>query len=342
MPLLPISYTDVSSEDSILDSAYGSDQEITDAKFPPNPREVHGIPPPMSFEPGSDDSDSQMALVRTATPTPRLQIHVYDPKKNNWGHTSRTRKSGCDGCSSGKESHGFACSTLGQQALDQASQGLLTRIRHFLNYLYIDDALKPLKKKTDQCVYPDTGLPVPSIMMAMGLDWDTTCAHPFLKRLLNFYQLEEEIVCVEGSENDGNINDGIDMTLRLKGSFWRAHQTKCDAFNFIPICPIMVHKSSRDDSMDRLRKWCLDYFDCLEQNQTAYVENRWPLPYFVVDGSCWRVGFAIKVGSAVELYDELIGYMGWGIAVRKVMVVLQHVIKSTVDRHREWYLEHGN
>lgn len=342
MPSLPISYMDVGSEDSLLDSTYGSDQEITDAKIPSNPGQVREISSPVSFDPGSNDSDSQMALVRTATPNPRLQIRVYDPKKSNWGHTSRTWKSGCDACSTGKGSHKFACSNLEQQALDQASGGLLRRVQHILNYLYIDDALKPLKKNTNPCIYPDTELPVPSIMMAMGLDWDTTCAHPFLKRLLNFYQLEEEIVCVEGSENDGNIDDEIDMTLHLKGSFWRTYRTKCDAFNFIPICPIMVHKSSHDDSMDRLRKWCLDYFYCLEQNQTAYVENRWPLPYFVVDGSCWRVGFAIKVGSAVELYDELIGYMGWGIAVRKVMVVLQHVISSTAERHRKWFLEHGN
>ncbi|KAH0207747.1 hypothetical protein KCU99_g308, partial [Aureobasidium melanogenum] len=173
MPSLPISYMDVGSEDSLLDSTYGSDQEITDAKIPSNP--------------------GQMALVRTATPNPRLQIRVYDPKKSNWGHTSRTWKSGCDACSTGKGSHKFACSNLEQQALDQASGGLLRRVQHILNYLYIDDALKPLKKNTNPCIYPDTELPVPSIMMAMGLDWDTTCAHPFLKRLLNFYQLEEEI-----------------------------------------------------------------------------------------------------------------------------------------------------
>ncbi|KAG9951722.1 hypothetical protein KCU85_g2564, partial [Aureobasidium melanogenum] len=318
-----------------------SHRQIIDEKIPLDPEEDHGIPSP---EPGLTQSDSQVTtLIREATPPPGLQIRILDLKKNKWGYTPRTRKSDCDACGSGQGSHGFACSALGQRAFDPAFQRVLTTVQHFLTYMLIDDALRALKKMNpiqNRFLSPDVKAEVPSIMLAMGLDWDTTCAHPFLKRLLNLYGLEEGVVCVKGSEH---TDGGVDMILCLKESFWRAHQTNCDAFNSIPICPIVVQKSSRDDSMERLKKWCLEYFDHLERVQIPhpYDENRWPLPYFVVDGDWWKVGFAIRVGSTVELYDESISSMGWVNGVRKVMFVLQYVIKSTTERHREWYLEHS-
>ncbi|KAH0370727.1 hypothetical protein KCU65_g2385, partial [Aureobasidium melanogenum] len=331
-------FADCGSQGLLTNPCFKSDQKTIDEKSPTN-HEDHEVPSP---ELGSSDGDSEMTSIKTAAPTPVPQIRIHDPKKNNWGNTHRPRKSDCDACGSGKGSHGFACSGLRQRALDKAFGTFLRIVQHFLTYMLIDDALKALKKTNPiqyRSLSPDMIPEMPSVMMTMGLDWDTTCAHPFLKRLLNLCRLEEEIVCVEGSEH---TDGGVDMILGLKGSFWREHQTKGNASNPIPICPIMVQKSPYEDPMERLNKWCLEYFDYLEQIQIPYDENRWPLPYFVVDGNWWKVGFAIRVGSTVELYDEEIGSMGWVNGVRKVMFVLQYVIKSTAERHREWYLEHGH
>ncbi|CAD0089552.1 unnamed protein product [Aureobasidium mustum] len=333
--------SDFGLEAMIQDPSFDPDRKITDEKFSLNPEEVHEIYSPVSSERDSDDDDSQMTSAMTVTPTPRLQLHVHDPRKNKWGSTSRPKEKDCDACNTGEGSRALACPTLNNQPLDPASRNLLKIIRHFLTYLFVGGALRALKQRTSLCALPGIELPVPSIMVAMGLDWDTTCAHPFLKRLLNFYGLEEEIVCVKGSENDGDPENEIDVVLCLKASYWRAHQAKREALNLIPVCPIIVQRTSQDNSMDRLWKWCLQYFTSLEQIRIGYDKYRWPLPYFVVDGSWWRVGFAIKDGSTVQLYDDLIGSMGWANGIQKVMAVLRHVIVLTAERHREWYLEHS-
>ncbi|KAK6007447.1 hypothetical protein QM012_004261 [Aureobasidium pullulans] len=324
----------------ILDPSSDSDQEIIDEKFLSSAEEVQRTSPPVSCEADTDGNDSRMTLLTTPPPTPRPQIRVYDLKKNNWGYSPRASKNDCSACSNGEGAHEFACATLRKHSLDPAFQKLLMIIQHFLTYLLVEDALNTLKR-TRSCTLPDKELSVPSVMMAMGLDWDTTCTHPFLKRLLNLYNLEEEIVCMNGSESDGETDDEIDMMLCLKGCRWRSQQTKCDSFKPIPICPIMIQNSPRDDSMYRLRKWCMVYFDCFEQNQIANSEYRWPLPYFIVDGNWWRVGFAIKDGSSTNLYDGLVGSMGWTNGVQKVMAVLRQVIELTAERHREWYTKYS-
>lgn len=286
-----------------------------------------------------DVSDLGATPVDAKTPVRRPRFWISNPKLSTWGHFPRSARGNCNICSVGKGSHRFKCSTFTIHNCPPAFQTMLRTIRHFLSYLHLGDALQNVSHKTDLCILPTPEFPQPPVLTAMGLDWDTTCTRPFLKRLLHFYDLSDEVICIERSKKDDGGPDGdVDMVLCLKGSNWRSYWK---AFETIPICPIVVQDGTHSDSLDRLKNWFSKYFDCLEQNEIAHKDYQWPVPYFIVDGDMWRFGFAVMCGSAIEFYDELIGSMGWANGVQKVLAVLRHVIELTAECHREWYLEHS-
>lgn len=342
-------------------------EEPTDQTLPLRPASIHKVHSPILPEQGSDDIDSEPSVsygdspkfsynnnsdttlygndLEAAPPNKTIpystQIRIRDSRKNKWGYSHPTKKHDCSACSVGRGSHSFECLSLDKKGLPPAFRDLLASIQHFLSYVYIETALWNLGKGTDLGLLSNPELPMPSILMAMGLDWDKSCAYPFLKRLLKFYDLQEEVVCVKGFENDEHNNGIVDMVICLEGSDWRPQQTPCDAFNFIPICPIVIKNDIYDDSTDRLRKWLSKHFDHLQQSEIVVDGCQWPVPYFVVDGDWWRVGFAVQDGSTLEMYDEAIDCMGWTGGVHRLMIVLQHVVKSTAERYREWYQKHG-
>lgn len=287
-----------------------------------------------------DVSDSGAMPVDTKTPLRHAQVWISDPKLDTWGRFPRSAQDKCSICFTGKGSHRFKCSTFTIHNCPPAFQIMLKTVRHFLSYLCLEDALQNVSHKMRLLPTPD--FPQPPVLTAMGLDWDTTCTQPFLKRLLHFYGLSDEVICVERSKkNDGGADGDVDMVLCLKGSNWRPVSSRWKAFETIPICPIVVQDGAHGDSLQRLEDWFSEYYDCLEQNGIAHKDHQWPVPYFVVDGDMWRFGFAVECGSDIEFYEELIGSMGWANGVQKVLAVLRHVIELTAECHRGWYLEHS-
>ncbi|KAI5206075.1 hypothetical protein E4T39_02735 [Aureobasidium subglaciale] len=253
-----------------------------------------------------------------------------------------TDHSGQERCCVSKETHEFRCSSLDMDTLPPAFKTMLEIIQHILSYVFIGDALQSLGDLADACSLIDGGRPKPPRLMAMGLDWDSSCARPFLRALLQFAGLENRVVCVKVSEQDKDsaTRDGeVDILLCLKGSRWRPRATRCTASDIIPICPIVVRDGPNDNLIGRLREWLGEHFECLEENRIAQESRKWPIPYFVLDGDKWSFGFAIKHDSRVELHDQTIGSMGWDNGVEKLIVVLRCVIESTDTRYREWYYE---
>lgn len=268
------------------------------------------------------------------------RIWIFDPKQDNWGCFPRSPSSNCNICCDNEGSHNINCSTFRIHNCPPAFQIMLRTILHFLNYVHLKDALQNVSKKLFMLPTPE--IAYPPVLMAMGLDWDTTCTQPFLKRLLHFYDLADDVICIERSKkNDGDSVGEVDLVLCLKQSSWRSASTRCKASNKIPICPIAVKNGAHDSPTDRLKGWFSDYFNLLKLNGITHDDYRWPIPYFVLDGALWRFGFAIKCGSSIELFEEPVGFMGWVGGVQKVMAVLRHVIVLTADWHREWYLEHS-
>ncbi|KAI5210187.1 hypothetical protein E4T38_02143 [Aureobasidium subglaciale] len=279
-------------------------------------------------------SDGEITATPRSTTTTADRSPVFIPH-----HPDPTIQERC--CVS-KETHEFQCSSLDMNSLPSAFKTMLETVQHILSYAYIEDALQSLGNLADLGSLVDEGRPKPPRLMAIGLDWHPSCVRPFLRTLLQFAGLDTRVICIKVSEQqeDSATRDGeVDILLCLKGSHWRPNATRCTTSDIIPICPLVVRDGSQDDLIGRLRGWLTEHFECLEENRIAQDSCKWPIPYFVVDGNLWSFGFAIRHGSSIELYNQMVGSMGWNNGVQKLVVVLRHVIQSTDTRYREWYYE---
>ena len=204
---------------------------------------------------------------------------------------------------------------------------MMETIRHVMRHMWVRDAFR---SKPSMTLKPYWLLQVPPIMMAMAYDWDLTCVHPFLKRLC--HELRNEVVCGKGSGRE----DDVDLVLSLTSSTW----TKGNTLEPIPICPVVIQNGTHQEATDRLKKWLVDYFACLEQNKFAYPDHEWPVRYFVLEGFCWTAGVAFKRDNGLQLFEQPLGSIGWFGGVQKVTLVLGQIIGSTAEHYREWYREH--
>ncbi|KAH0285924.1 hypothetical protein M436DRAFT_61083 [Aureobasidium namibiae CBS 147.97] len=244
---------------------------------------------------------SALGPADTLVRAPNALFYVNKSEDNRWGHNPHqsTRRACVQECCSEITSR-WDSSDLTRRRLPPRVLSMMKTIRHVLDSIWLEKAFNEPSMSTK----PYMMLYVPPIILAMSLDWDLSCAYPFLKRLC--HELENGVVCGKGSGK----NDDIDMVLSLASSIW----TKGNVIEPVPICPVVVHNRTHKDTTSRLKKWL---------------------------GPIWTVGIAIKGESDVELHEESAHSIKWNEGTRAVTLILAHIIGLTADRYREWHLEKG-
>ena len=294
----------------------------------PSPRGTKRARLTMSPEPEADASLAALVPADTPVPAPNALVHINKSEDNKWGynpHQSSRRACVQECCS--EITSCWDSSDLTKRPLPPRVMSMMKTIRHVLESIWLEKAFNEPSMSTK----PYMMLHVPPIILAMSLDWDLSCAYPFLKRLC--HELENGVACGKGSGK----KDDVDMVLSLTSSIW----TKGNVIEPVPICPVVVHNRTHKDTTSRLKKWLVSHFDCLGQNKFACEDYEWPVPYFVLEGPIWTVGIAIKGESDIELHEESAQSLKWNEGARTVMLVLAHIIGLTADRYREWHLEKG-
>ena len=236
---------------------------------------------------------------------------------------------GC--CSPGTNT--WMITDIRQHRLPRSFKTMLKPINHILDYLSMRAALQHGQHDLRQSLLIDLTRLIPPIITAMASDWDSTCTLPFVTKVLHCHEMEAKVFCKRESGKHHNI----DVVLSLTDNLWRCRQEQGVSCEPIPICPIVVHDDALEDPTIRLKKWFEDYFAKIEYNEISYPRCRWPVPYFVVVGGWWSIGFAIKVDDRVELFERGACSIIWPDGTQKLMVIIGHVLKSTAVRYGHWF-----
>jgi hypothetical protein len=287
---------------------------------------------PKSKSPKPEASASQSAPVLAEPPAlpappPRPNYHVSSSEDTKWGHRPRFQRENCNR----KCCHGlifnWICKGLTTHTLPPTFKKIKKDVLHIMDYISVKEAFANQRMRPQ----PYMILQVPPLLEAMARDWDSSCTYPFLKRACQ--ELKSEVICTRSS----GMKDDVDVVLSLACSGW----ANGGVSGPVPICPIVVqHRKLEDgnhkESNARLMKWMVSHFKSLEQNQLVSKRFDRPVPYFMVVGDMWTLGYAIKSENRIFLYEKCLQAVAWGEGIKRVAICLGHVVGLTAENFRGW------